>query len=152
KALVYGASIILIYTFIGVIVSRINGPAFANFLSTHWIPNVLSFLIFFMFALAFLGMFETVIPSSLINKIDSKADQGGLTGVIFMAFTLVLVSFSCTGPIAGSILVASAGGQVIKPNVGMIAYSAAFAIPFTLFALFPGWLKNLPKAGGWLNT
>ncbi|MFA7471982.1 MAG: cytochrome c biogenesis protein CcdA [Spirosomataceae bacterium] len=152
KALVYGASIILIYTFIGVIVSRINGPAFANFLSTHWIPNVLFFLIFFMFGLAFLGMFEIVIPSSLINKIDSKADQGGLTGVFFMAFTLVLVSFSCTGPIAGSILVASAGGQVIKPIVGMIAYSAAFAIPFTLFALFPGWLKSLPKSGGWLNT
>lgn len=105
-----------------------------------------------MFGLAFLGMFEIVIPSSLINKIDSKADQGGLTGVFFMAFTLVLVSFSCTGPIAGSILVASAGGQVIKPIVGMIAYSAAFAIPFTLFALFPGWLKSLPKSGGWLNT
>lgn len=152
KALVYGASIILIYTFIGVIVSRINGPAFANFLSTHWIPNLLFFLIFFAFALAFLGMFEIVLPSSLVNKFDSKADQGGYTGVFFMAFTLVLVSFSCTGPIAGSILVASAGGQVIKPIVGMVAYSAAFAIPFTLFALFPDWLKSLPKSGGWLNT
>ncbi len=152
KALFYGSFIILIYTFIGVIVSRLNGPAFANFLSTHWIPNVFFFLVFFLFALSFLGMFEIVLPSSLVNKMDSKADQGGMAGVFFMAFTLVLVSFSCTGPIAGSILVASAGGQVLKPIVGMISYSAAFAIPFTLFALFPDWLKKLPKSGGWLNT
>ncbi len=152
KAFLYGGFIILIYTLIGVVVSRINGPAFANFLSTHWIPNVFFFLVFFLFALSFLGMFEIVLPSSLVNKMDSKADQGGLLGVFFMAFTLVLVSFSCTGPIAGSILVASAGGQVIKPIVGMVAYSAAFAIPFTLFALFPEWLKSLPKSGGWLNT
>ncbi len=152
KALLYGSFIILIYTFIGVIVSRLNGPAFANFLSTHWIPNVFFFLVFFLFALSFLGMFEIVLPSSLVNKMDSRADQGGMVGVFFMAFTLVLVSFSCTGPIAGSILVASAGGQVLKPIVGMIAYSAAFAIPFTLFALFPDWLKKLPKSGGWLNT
>ncbi|GAA4436725.1 cytochrome c biogenesis protein CcdA [Ravibacter arvi] len=152
KALLYGLFIILIYTFIGVIVSRINGPAFANFLSTHWVPNVFFFLVFFLFALAFLGMFEIVLPSSLVNRIDAKADQGGIAGVFFMAFTLVLVSFSCTGPIAGSILVASAGGQILKPIVGMVAYSAAFAIPFTLFALFPGWLKSLPKSGGWLNT
>lgn len=152
KALLYGAFIILIYTFIGVVVSRLNGPAFANFLSTHWAPNLFFFLIFFLFGLAFLGMFEIVLPSAFVNKIDAKADQGGLMGVFFMAFTLVLVSFSCTGPIAGSILVASAGGQVLKPIVGMIAYSAAFAIPFTLFALFPDWLKSLPKSGGWLNT
>ncbi len=152
KALLYGSFIILIYTFIGVIVSRLNGPAFANFLSTHWIPNLFFFLVFFLFALSFLGMFEIVLPSSLVNKMDSRADQGGIAGVFFMAFTLVLVSFSCTGPIAGSILVASAGGQVLKPIVGMISYSAAFAIPFTLFALFPDWLKKLPKSGGWLNT
>ncbi len=152
KALLYGSFIILIYTFIGVIVSRLNGPAFANFLSTHWIPNVFFFLVFFLFALSFLGMFEIVLPASLVNKMDSRADQGGMAGVFFMAFTLVLVSFSCTGPIAGSILVASAGGQVLKPIVGMISYSAAFAIPFTLFALFPDWLKKLPKSGGWLNT
>lgn len=152
KALIYGAFIILIYTFIGVIVSRLNGPAFANFLSTHWAPNLFFFLVFFLFALSFLGMFEIVLPSALVNKMDSKADQGGLVGVFFMAFTLALVSFSCTGPIAGSILVASAGGAVLKPIVGMVAYSAAFAIPFTLFALFPEWLKSLPKSGGWLNT
>ncbi|MPR34650.1 disulfide bond formation protein DsbD [Cytophagaceae bacterium SJW1-29] len=152
KALVYGLSIILIYTLIGTIVSRINGPAFANFLSTHWLPNLLFFAIFFLFGLSFLGLFEIVLPSSLVNKMDEKADQGGYLGVFFMAFTLVLVSFSCTGPIVGSLLVASAGGEVLKPIVGMVAFSSAFAIPFTLFALFPQWLKSLPKSGGWLNT
>lgn len=152
KALLYGISIILIYTLIGTVVSRINGPAFANFLSTHWLPNVLFFLIFFVFGLSFLGLFEIVLPSGLVNKIDAQSDRGGLVGVFFMAFTLVLVSFSCTGPIVGSLLVASAGGEVLKPIVGMMAFSSAFAIPFTLFALFPQWLKSLPKSGGWLNT
>ncbi|WP_247232783.1 cytochrome c biogenesis protein CcdA [Telluribacter sp. SYSU D00476] len=152
KAFLYGISIVLIYTLIGTIVSRINGPAFANFLSTHWIPNVLFFAVFFIFALSFLGLFEIVLPSSFVNKIDAQSDRGGLTGIFFMAFTLVLVSFSCTGPIVGSLLVASAGGEVVKPIVGMVAFSSAFAIPFTLFALFPQWLKSLPKSGGWLNT
>ncbi len=152
KALIYGLSIILIYTLIGTVVSRLNGPAFANFLSTHWLPNLLFFAIFFLFGLSFLGLFEIVLPSSFVNKMDEKADQGGLLGVFFMAFTLVLVSFSCTGPIVGSLLVASAGGEVVKPIVGMVAFSSAFAIPFTLFALFPQWLKSLPKSGGWLNT
>ena len=152
KALIYGLSIILIYTLIGTIVSRLNGPAFANFLSTHWLPNLLFFAIFFLFGLSFLGLFEIVLPSSFVNKMDEKADQGGMLGVFFMAFTLVLVSFSCTGPIVGSLLVASAGGEVVKPIVGMVAFSSAFAIPFTLFALFPQWLKSLPKSGGWLNT
>jgi thiol:disulfide interchange protein len=152
KALAYGLSIILIYTLIGTLVSRINGPAFANFVSTHWLPNVLFFLIFFLFGLSFLGLFEIVLPSSLVNKVDARADRGGWLGVFFMAFTLVLVSFSCTGPIVGSLLVASAGGEVLKPIVGMVAFSSAFAIPFTLFALFPQWLKSLPRSGGWLNT
>ncbi|WP_025762811.1 protein-disulfide reductase DsbD family protein [Dyadobacter tibetensis] len=152
KALLYGVSIIVIYTLIGTVVSRINGPAFANFLSTHWIPNVLFFAVFFIFGLSFLGLFEIVLPSGLVNKMDQKADQGGYAGVFFMAFTLVLVSFSCTGPIVGSLLVASAGGEVLKPIIGMAAFSSAFAIPFTLFALFPQWLKSLPKSGGWLNT
>lgn len=152
KALLYGISIILIYTLIGTVVSRLNGPAFANFLSTHWIPNVLFFAIFFAFGLSFLGLFEIVLPSGLVNKMDEKADKGGYMGIFFMAFTLVLVSFSCTGPIVGSLLVASAGGAVLKPIIGMAAFSAAFAIPFTLFALFPHWLKSLPKSGGWLNT
>ncbi|NIJ55529.1 protein-disulfide reductase DsbD family protein [Dyadobacter arcticus] len=152
KALIYGISIILIYTLIGTVVSRLNGPAFANFLSTHWIPNLLFFAIFFVFGLSFLGLFEIVLPSGFVNKMDQKADQGGYAGVFFMAFTLVLVSFSCTGPIVGSLLVASAGGEVVKPIIGMASFSAAFAIPFTLFALFPQWLKSLPKSGGWLNT
>ncbi|WP_033402483.1 protein-disulfide reductase DsbD family protein [Dyadobacter beijingensis] len=152
KAFVYGISIILIYTLIGTLVSRLNGPAFANFLSTHWLPNLLFFAIFITFGLSFLGLFEIVLPSGFVNKMDQKADQGGYAGVFFMAFTLVLVSFSCTGPIVGSLLVASAGGEVVKPIVGMAAFSAAFAIPFTSFALFPQWLKSLPKSGGWLNT
>ncbi len=152
KALLYGASIIAIYVLIGTIVSRINGPAFANFVSTHWLPNVLFFAVFFIFGLSFLGLFEIVLPSSLVNKADAQSERGGVLGILFMAFTLVLVSFSCTGPIVGSLLVASAGGEVIKPIVGMAAFSSAFAIPFTLFALFPQWLKSLPKSGGWLNA
>ena len=152
KALMYGISIVLIYTLIGTVVSRINGPAFANFVSTHWLPNTLFFATFFIFGLSFLGLFEIVLPSGFVNKMDQKADQGGYIGIFFMAFTLVLVSFSCTGPIVGSLLVASAGGEIVKPIVGMAAFSSAFAIPFTLFALFPQWLKSLPKSGGWLNT
>lgn len=152
KALLYGLSIIGIYVLIGTLVSRINGPAFANFVSTHWLPNVLFFAVFFVFGLSFLGLFEIVLPSSLVNKADAQAERGGILGILFMAFTLVLVSFSCTGPIVGSLLVASAGGEVVKPIVGMAAFSSAFAIPFTLFALFPQWLKSLPKSGGWLNA
>ncbi|MFD1143992.1 cytochrome c biogenesis protein CcdA [Larkinella insperata] len=152
KAVLYGLSIIGIYVLVGTVVSRINGPAFANFVSTHWLPNVLFFAIFFVFGLSFLGLFEIVLPSSLVNSMDAKAEKGGVLGILFMAFTLVLVSFSCTGPIVGSLLVASAGGEVLKPIVGMAAFSAAFAIPFTLFAAFPQWLKSLPKSGGWLNS
>ncbi|WP_421827713.1 protein-disulfide reductase DsbD family protein [Larkinella sp.] len=152
KAVLYGLSIIFIYVLIGTVVSRINGPAFANFVSTHWLPNVLFFAIFFIFGLSFLGLFEIVLPNSLVNSIDAKSEKGGIAGILFMAFTLVLVSFSCTGPIVGSLLVASAGGEVLKPIVGMAAFSAAFAIPFTLFAAFPQWLKSLPKSGGWLNA
>ncbi|AQG81155.1 protein-disulfide reductase DsbD family protein [Spirosoma montaniterrae] len=152
KALLFGASIIGIYVLVGTVVSRINGPAFANFVSTHWFPNVLFFAVFFVFGLSFLGLFEIVLPSSLVNSADARAEKGGLGGVFFMAFTLVLVSFSCTGPIVGSLLVASAGGEVIKPIIGMTAFSSAFAIPFTLFAAFPQWLKSLPKSGGWLNS
>jgi thiol:disulfide interchange protein len=152
KALVYGISIVLIYTLIGVVAARINGPAFANLLSTHWIPNLLFTIIFIFFALSFLGMFEITLPSGLVNKVDRQADKGGYYGVFFMAFTIVLVSFSCTGPIVGTILVEAAGGELQKPILGMLAYSSAFAIPFTLFALFPEWLNSLPKSGGWLNV
>jgi thiol:disulfide interchange protein len=152
KALLYGAFIIGIYVLVGTVVSRVNGPAFANFVSTHWLPNILFFVIFFVFGLSFLGLFEIVLPNSLINKADERSEKGGIAGIFFMAFTLVLVSFSCTGPIVGSLLVASAGGEVIKPILGMAAFSSAFAVPFTLFAAFPQWLKNLPRSGGWLNS
>ncbi|GAB3897394.1 protein-disulfide reductase DsbD family protein [Spirosoma agri] len=152
KALLYGAFIIGIYVLIGTVVSRFNGPAFANFVSTHWLPNILFFAVFFIFGLSFLGLFEIVLPNSLINQADARSEKGGIAGIFFMAFTLVLVSFSCTGPIVGSLLVASAGGEVVKPILGMAAFSSAFAIPFTLFAAFPQWLKNLPRSGGWLNS
>ena len=152
KAIVYGLSIIFIYTIAGTLVAVIVGPEFANWLATHWLPNLLFFAIFIFFALSFLGMFEITLPSSLVNNVDKQADKGGYLGVFFMAFTLVLVSFSCTGPIVGSILVESARGQVIKPVLGMFAFSTAFALPFSLFAFFPEWLKKLPKSGGWLNS
>jgi len=152
KALVYGISIIVIYTVVGTVVSAIFGPAFANWLSTHWLPNVFFFAVFVVFALSFFGLFEITLPSSLVNNVDAQADKGGFTGVFFMAFTLVLVSFSCTGPIVGSILVEAAGGQFLLPILGMLGFSLAFAIPFTLFAIFPEWLNSLPKSGGWLNS
>ncbi|MDB5261686.1 MAG: thiol:disulfide interchange protein DsbD [Adhaeribacter sp.] len=152
KALIYGLSIVVIYTLIGTIFSKLAGPEAANFISTHWLPNILFFLIFLVFGMSFLGMFEITLPSSLVNKADAQADKGGWYGVFFMAFTLVLVSFSCTGPLVGSILVSSAGGETLKPIVGMLAYSTAFALPFTLFAAFPSWLKSLPRSGGWLNS
>jgi thiol:disulfide interchange protein DsbD len=152
NAFFYGFSIIAIYTVVGTILAVVMGPDFANFLSTHWIPNVLFFLIFVIFAFSFFGMFEITMPSWMVNKSVANEDKGGFMGSFFMAFTLVLVSFSCTGPIVGTILVASAGGEVLMPIVGMLGFSLAFALPFTLFAIFPGWLNNLPKSGGWLNS
>ncbi|MFC3879948.1 cytochrome c biogenesis protein CcdA [Algoriphagus namhaensis] len=152
NAFIYGFSIIGIYTVAGTAVSAIQGPEFANWLATHWLPNLFFFGIFIFFALAFLGMFEITLPSGLVNKVDEKAEKGGLAGVFFMAFTLVLVSFSCTGPIVGSILISSAGGELVKPILGMFSFSLAFAIPFTLFAIFPEWMNRLPKSGGWLNS
>ena len=152
QAVIYGGSIIAIYTVIGAVLAPLMGPETANHLSTEWIPNLIFFSVFIVFGLSFLGLFEITLPGSVINKVDQQAEKGGLLGVFFMAFTLVLVSFSCTGPLVGSILVSSAGGEFIKPIVGMFAFALAFAIPFTLFAFFPGWLKSLPKSGGWLNT
>lgn len=152
NALFYGVFIIGIYTIIGTLVAVTLGPGFANWLSTHWIPNVIFFLIFMVFAFSFFGMFEITMPSALVNRSVSREDKGGITGSFFMAFTLVLVSFSCTGPIVGSILVKSAGGAVLEPVVGMFGFSLAFAFPFTLFAIFPSWLSTLPKSGGWLNS
>jgi thiol:disulfide interchange protein DsbD len=152
NAIIYGVSIIAIYTIIGTLVSVIFGPGAANWLSTHWLPNLIFFAVFMLFAFSFFGMFEIVLPSWMVNKSDQQVDKGGMMGSFFMALTLVLVSFSCTGPIVGAILVASAGGQVLKPIIGMFGFSLAFALPFTLFALFPAWLNNLPKSGGWLNS
>ncbi len=152
NAVFYGFSIVLIYTLTGALLAPFMGPEVANELATNWIPNVLFFLIFLVFALSFLGLFEINLPNSWVNSMDRKADKGGVAGIFFMALTLVLVSFSCTGPIAGSLLVESAGGQLLKPVLGMFAFGLAFAVPFTLFAIFPEWLSALPKSGGWLNS
>lgn len=150
--LLFGLSILIIYILAGTMVSWINGPAFANWLSTHWLPNLFFFAVFLIFAFSFLGMFEITLPSGLVNAVDCKADKSGAGGVFFMAFTLVLVSFSCTGPIVGALLVASAGGEIIKPVIGMASFALALAMPFTLFSAFPHWLEKLPKSGGWLNS
>ena len=162
NALIYGISIVLLYTLpvaILILISNmIGGATFTagifNALSTHWLPNIIFFVIFMVFALSFLGMFEIVLPSSIINRAEQRGDKGGLIGVFFLAFVLVLVSFSCTGPIVGSVLVesASGGSSYIKPIVAILGFSIAFAMPFTLFAFFPEILKKLPKSGGWLNT
>ncbi|MEJ1236989.1 cytochrome c biogenesis protein CcdA [Chryseolinea sp. T2] len=152
KALIYGLSIVGIYTLIGAALAPLMGPETANHLSTEWLPNLIFFTVFVIFGLSFLGLFEITLPGTFINKVDQQAEKGGYIGIFFMAFTLVLVSFSCTGPLVGSILVSSAGGAFLKPIVGMFAFSMAFAIPFTLFAIFPGWLNSLPKSGGWLNS
>lgn len=152
NAFFYGFSIIAIYTVVGTLLAVVMGPDFANFISTHWLPNILFFLIFVVFAASFFGMFEITMPSWMINKSVANEDKGGFAGSFFMAFTLVLVSFSCTGPIVGTIMVASAGGEVLMPIIGMLGFSLAFALPFTLFAIFPGWLNSMPKSGGWLNS
>ncbi|MBD0260794.1 MAG: thioredoxin family protein, partial [Cytophagales bacterium] len=152
NAFVYGISIILIYTLIGSVFSLIFGNDGPNAISTHWLPNLFFFVMLVVFGLSFLGLFEIVLPSGLVNRIDRESDKGGLYGIFFMAFTLALVSFSCTGPIAGSLLIAASQGVSTKSIVGMVSYSLAFALPFTLFAIFPAWLKNLPKSGGWLNA
>ncbi len=152
KALIFGASIIFIFTVLGTLTAVLFGADTLNQLATHWIPNVVIFIIFFVFALSFLGLFEITLPHQLVNKIDAQSNKGGMIGVFFMAFTLALISFSCTFPIVGSVLVLSAQGEFIKPILGMLAFSLAFALPFTLFAFFPAWLQKMPKSGGWLNS
>jgi thiol:disulfide interchange protein DsbD len=153
NALIYGASIIIIYVALGFIITKLLGPDAMNaFASNVWM-NMLFFLVFVIFAISFLGAFEITLPASWINKADSASDRGGLIGIFFMAFTLSLVSFSCTGPIIGTLLVeASVGGNNLGPLVGMAGFSTALALPFGLFAAFPGWLNSLPKSGGWLNS
>ncbi len=153
KGLVFGFSMIMVYTGLGIVVSMTGIDAnIGNMLSTHWIPNLIFFLFFMIFAVSFLGLFDLVLPSGLVNKADKQADRGGIGGAFFMGVTTVLVSFSCTGPIVGSLLIEAAGGEVLKPVLGMFFFSLAFALPFTLLAIFPSLLKNLPKTGGWLNS
>jgi thiol:disulfide interchange protein DsbD len=153
NALIYGASIIIIYVILGLLVTALMGPTGLNELSTNVYMNIFFFLIFMVFAISFLGAFEIRMPNSWVNKADSKADKGGIIGIFFMAFVLGLVSFSCTGPIIGTLLVeASNSGSILGPAIGMVGFSTALAIPFTLFAIFPGWLNSLPQSGGWLNS
>ena len=151
-AIIFGVSIVAIYTIVGIGVSVLFGAEVANEIATSAIANIIFFVIFFIFALSFLGAFEIVLPSSFVNKMNKNSEKGGLIGIFFMAFTLVLVSFSCTGPIVGSVLIESAQGEILKPIIGMLGFSLSFAIPFTLFAIFPEWMKSLPKSGGWLNS
>lgn len=151
-ALLYGMFIILIFILFGLILSAIFGADMGNILSTHWIPNLLFAVIFLIFAFSLLGYFEITLPSSWVNGSAKRQRQGGVVGIFFMALTLVLVSFSCTLPIAGAVALNAAGGSFLKPIIGMLGFSLGIAVPFTLFALFPGLLKKLPKSGGWMNT
>lgn len=152
EALVFGLSIIFIYTLIGVLVSVFKNPSAVSAVNTHWIPNSLFFLIFIVLAASFFGMFELVLPSRFANKVDAQADRGGYAGAFFMAVAMTILSFSCTGPIVAGLLIKAAQGDVLEPILGMFGFSFVFAIPFTLFAIFPSWLKGLPKSGGWLNA
>ncbi len=152
NALIYGASIVLIFVIFGIVLSLIFGADLGNILSTHWIPNLLFAAIFFVFALSLLGYFEITLPSSWVNGSAKRQNSGGLVGIFFMALTLVLVSFSCTLPIAGAVALNAAGGSFVKPIIGMLGFSLGIAVPFTIFALFPDLLKKLPKSGNWMNT
>jgi len=159
-ALVFGLSIVALYTIpiaVLILVSLLTGGQAVtadifNWLATHWLPNLLFFTIFMLFAASFFGAFEITMPSKLVNDTDAKSEKGGLLGVFFVALTLVLVSFSCTGPIVGSVLIKSTQGQFWEPIITMLAFSVAFALPFTIFAFAPTLLKKLPKSGGWLNS
>ncbi|MBR4218494.1 MAG: thioredoxin family protein [Bacteroidales bacterium] len=152
NAIFYGISIVIIYVVIGIGLAAIFGADFANILSTHWIPNILFAIIFIIFAISMFGYFEIALPSSWINKSAKMENSKGLLGIFFMALTLVLVSFSCTLPIAGAVALNSADGSFIKPIIGMLGFSLGIAVPFTIFALFPNMLKSLPKSGSWMNT
>ncbi len=160
KAVLYGLFIVALYTLpiaaIIIITRILGGDAITadifNWLATHWLPNLLFFAVFMVFAASFFGAFEIVLPSWLVNKSDEKADRNSLGGIFFLALTLVLVSFSCTGPIVGSVLIKSTAGEFWNPIITMLAFSSAFALPFAIFAFFPSTLKSLPKSGGWLNS
>lgn len=149
----FGLSIISIFTLLGAMFSLgVFGPNVGNILSTHWIPNLLFFLLFVVFAVSFFGAFEMVLPSSLVNKTDAKAESGGLIGAFFMALTTVIVSFSCTGPFIGALIIEAVQGGGMRPLIGMFFFGFAFAAPFTLLAIFPSALNKLPRSGAWLNS
>ncbi|HRW21207.1 MAG TPA: cytochrome c biogenesis protein CcdA [Bacteroidales bacterium] len=153
KALFFGISIVLLYTLVGVIVSLTSaGADFPTLLSTHWIPNTIFFLLFIFFAGSFFGLYEIILPSGLANKADKQVDKGGILSSFFMAVTLVIVSFACTGPIVGALLVKAASGSIIEPTIGMLGFGLGFGIPFTVLAISPSWLKKLPQSGGWMNS
>ena len=153
NAIIYGISIIVIYVVLGIVITMVFGTSALNEAASSALFNLVFFFIILVFAVSFLGAFEITLPSSLVNRVDSKSNRGGLIGIFFMAFTLALVSFSCTGPIIGYLLVdAVSKGSLMGPAFGMLGFSIALAIPFVLFALFPYFLKEMPKSGGWLNT
>ncbi|MFV8376542.1 cytochrome c biogenesis protein CcdA [Flavobacterium sp. LB1P62] len=151
-AIIYGISIIFIYVVLGFLVTWIFGADALNALSTNVWFNIIFFILLIVFAASFLGAFEIMLPNSWANKVDSQADRGGIVGILFMALALAIVSFSCTGPIVGTLLVDAASKGGIAPIIGMLGFSLALALPFMLFAMFPGWLHSLPRSGGWLNT
>ena len=152
NAIIYGICIIVIYVLLGTAVTGIFGADALNALATNVWFNIIFFLLLVIFAVSFLGAFEIMLPNSWANKVDSQADRGGLIGIFFMALALAIVSFSCTGPIVGTLLVEAASKGGLAPIIGMLGFSLAIALPFALFAAFPGWLNSLPKSGGWLNT
>ncbi|MBR5249853.1 MAG: thioredoxin family protein [Bacteroidales bacterium] len=153
KGIVFGLSVTLIYTALGLIVSLFQSTAATDALGTHWIPNLLFALLFIVFAISFLGAFEITLPSSLANKADRQADKGGFLAAFFVALAMVIVSFSCTGPFVGSILAAAVvDGVALKPILGMAAFGLAFSLPFVVFSFFPNIMKKMPKSGGWLNV
>lgn len=152
NAILYGVFIIVIYVLLGSLVTGIFGADSLNALSTNVVFNLVFFALLIFFAFSFLGAFEIMLPNSWANKVDRQADRGGIVGIFFMALALAIVSFSCTGPIVGTLLVEAASKGGIAPVVGMLGFSLALALPFMLFAMFPGWLNSLPKSGGWLNT
>ncbi|MBS0011456.1 MAG: sulfite exporter TauE/SafE family protein [Bacteroidales bacterium] len=153
QALIFALSIVLIYSLLGIVVSLTSaGAGFANTLSTHWIPNILFFLLFIVFAASFFGAYEIILPNKWVSSADSKVDKGGIIAAFFLGLTTVLVSFACTGPIVGALLVEAASGDVLRPTVGMFGFGLGFALPFFLFALFPSVMARMPKSGGWLNS
>lgn len=152
NAIIYGLAIILIYVILGSAVTAIFGADSLNALSTNVWFNLAFFILLIVFAFSFLGAFEIMLPNSWMNKVDAQADKGGILGILFMALALALVSFSCTGPIVGTLLVEAASKGGAAPIIGMLGFSTALALPFALFAAFPGWMNSLPKSGGWLNS